>query len=357
MKKIIPFLICFSLNATTYKDAGVDIGKGQDLVEAIKPLAKETARLGSNTEIGGFGALFDLGKLSYKDPLLVSSTDGVGTKLTIAQSANKHDTIGIDLVAMSVNDLLAQGAEPLFFLDYYAMGKLSVDEGVQIISGIAEGCKQSGCALIGGETAEMPGVYKKGEYDIAGFAVGVVERDKVLPRLDKIQEGDIVIGLASSGLHSNSFSLVRKIIKDENLSLDAPPPFVSPYNTLAEALLVPTKIYVKAVLPFCKEDKIKAIAHITGGGLVENIPRALPKHLKVCLNKQKWEVPAVFEWLQKAGSVEDTEMARTFNLGIGMVLIVSKEEAPYILDHLEGASVIGRVEPKTAGSNPVEFSK
>ncbi len=345
MRRNIPFLLtALSLHASTYQEAGVDIDKGQELVELIKPLVKETVRPGADAEIGGFGGVFDLAKLCYNDPLLVSTTDGVGTKLKIAHDMNKHDTIGIDLVAMCVNDLLAQGAEPLFFLDYYAMGKLSPEEGYEIVSGIATGCKESGCALTGGETAEMPGLYREGEYDLAGFAVGVVEREKLLPKLDQIEEGDVVIGLPSSGLHSNGFSLVRKIINDHNISLEAPPPFESSCPTLGEALLVPTKIYGKQVLPLSRDDKIKAIAHITGGGLVENIPRVLPKTLKVSLDYTSWAVPPVFCWLQEVGDVEKSEMVRTFNLGIGLVLIASRENCQEILNQLDGAKVIGTVD-------------
>lgn len=318
----------------SYKKAGVDIDAGNELVKRIKPLAKATRRLGSMDDLGGFGALFDLKKAGYVDPILVSSTDGVGTKLKIAQSSGKHDTIGIDLVAMCVNDLIVQGAEPLFFLDYFATGKLSVEVAQQVIKGIAAGCELAGCALIGGETAEMPGMYGDGEYDLAGFTVGAVERAGLLPRPD-VMPGDIVLGLASSGVHSNGFSLVRYILGQNNLKFDSPAPF-SKGQTLADTLLVPTRIYVKNCLTAIRAfpQGIKALAHITGGGLPENLPRVLPSSLCARIDSAAWELPPVFSWLKKAGNVPDHDFLRTFNCGIGMVLVVGKEEADAVASML-----------------------
>ncbi|MDE3059916.1 MAG: phosphoribosylformylglycinamidine cyclo-ligase [Pseudomonadota bacterium] len=312
--------------SATYKQAGVDIDAGDALVDRIKPLARATRRIGSMDDLGGFGALFDLKKTGYKDPLLVSSTDGVGTKLKIAQAMGKHDTIGIDLVAMCVNDLVVQGAEPLFFLDYFATGKLEVGVAEQVIKGIAEGCRQAGCALVGGETAEMPGMYKAGEYDLAGFSVGAVERKNLLPRKD-IKEGDVVLGLASSGVHSNGFSLVRHIMKTEKLDYDSPAPF-DRKKTLGEILLTPTRIYVKSCLQAIRAfpDDIKALAHITGGGIVGNVPRVLPDHLMMQA-EDNWPRPEIFKWLQQVGNISCHEMHRTFNEGIGMVIVVSKSAA------------------------------
>lgn len=308
-------------NSISYKDAGVDIEAGNALVDRIKPLAKATTRLGVDSELGGFGALFDLTKLNYKQPVLVSCTDGVGTKLKIAIDSGIHDTVGIDLVAMCVNDLIVQGAEPLFFLDYFATGKLSVDHGAAVIAGIAEGCKQSGCALIGGETAEMPGMYADGDYDLAGFSVGVVEKDEVLPR--NVQAGDVLLGLASSGIHSNGFSLVRK------LELDVP----------AEELLIPTKIYVKELLPLIKRGLINGLVHITGGGLTENIPRICGARI----NLSAWEMPEIFKKMQAKGNITQAEMLKTFNCGIGMVVIANRANADVIkaeLDCVEIGEVI-----------------
>jgi phosphoribosylformylglycinamidine cyclo-ligase len=295
------------------------------LVDAIKPLAKATARVGADAALGGFGALFDLKAAGFRDPILVSTTDGVGTKLKIAIDANKHDTVGIDLVAMCVNDLIVQGAEPLLFLDYFATGKLDVDAAKQVIAGIAEGCKQAGCALVGGETAEMPGMYHGKDYDLAGFSVGAVERDKVLPRAD-VMAGDIVLGIASSGVHSNGYSLVRKIVADQKLSYDAAAPF-DPSRKLGNALLIPTKIYVKSALAAVKAGYVKAMAHITGGGLLDNIPRVLPEGFCVRLDARSWQAPPVFAWLAKSGNIDPHEMARTFNCGIGLVVIVAKADA------------------------------
>jgi phosphoribosylformylglycinamidine cyclo-ligase len=309
----------------TYKDAGVDIDAGNALVEAIKPLAKSTARSGSNAGLGGFGAFFDPKAAGFVDPLLVATTDGVGTKLKVAIEAKKHDTVGIDLVAMCVNDLVVQGAEPLFFLDYYATGKLEVEEGRAIIAGIAEGCRQAGCALVGGETAEMPGMYREGDYDLAGFSVGAVERGQALTG-EGIRPGDMVLGLGSSGIHSNGFSLVRKIVAKSGLAYSDPAPF-APEMTLGTALLAPTRIYVRSCLALCRSGLVKGLAHITGGGLLENIPRVLPPGMMARLDARKWRRPPVFEWLQKTGDVPDVEMARTFNCGIGMMAVVSPDKA------------------------------
>ncbi len=315
--------------AATYKQAGVDIDAGDALVERIKPFAKATERKGTMGGVGGFGALFDLKKAGYKDPLLVSSTDGVGTKLKIAQELNKHETIGIDLVAMCVNDLIVQGAEPLFFLDYFATGKLSVATAATVVQGIAKGCAESGCALVGGETAEMPGMYKPGEYDLAGFSVGAVDRKNLLPGKG-MKVGDVVLGLASSGVHSNGFSLVRHIMALNGLDYKAKAPFDSK-KTLGDVLLTPTKLYVKSCLKVFKAypGKVRALAHITGGGL-ENIPRVLPKTLGVDLSEMPKALPPVFAWLQKAGNVPMSDMRRTFNCGTGMVLIVAADAAEAI---------------------------
>lgn len=335
----------------TYAQSGVDIDAGNALVERIKPLAKATARVGSMGGIGGFGALFDLKAAGYKDPILVSSTDGVGTKLKIAQAAGLHATIGIDLVAMCVNDLVVQGAEPLFFLDYFATGRLSVDVAADVVKGIAEGCTQAGCALVGGETAEMPGMYADGDYDLAGFSVGAVERDAMLPRTD-ITVGDVVLGLASSGVHSNGYSLVRKVVEAAGLNYQSAAPFASG-QTLAEALLAPTRIYVKSTLAAIRQSgAVKALAHITGGGLLENIPRVLPANLGVALDAKSWSMPPVFGWLQQQGRIESHEMHRTFNCGIGMVLVVSAEGAQKAADiltaHGEQVFTIGRITARGA---------
>lgn len=305
-----------------YKQAGVDIDAGNNLIEKIKPFAKATARIGSNPNLGGFGALFDLAKCNFKDPVLVSSTDGVGTKLKIAIETNQHNTIGIDLVAMSVNDLVVQGAEPLFFLDYFACGKLNVETASQVIAGIAEGCKQANCALIGGETAEMPSMYHNQDYDLAGFAVGAVERNEILPKTTQV--GDVLLGLASSGLHSNGYSLARYILAQNNLNFQN---IAYDNKTFGEVLLAPTKIYVKSCLSALKTGKIKALAHITGGGLTENLPRVLAQNTSPKINYQAWPQPEIFKILQKLGKVTDSEMFRTFNCGIGMVLVVDKNHA------------------------------
>ncbi|HEU0070028.1 MAG TPA: phosphoribosylformylglycinamidine cyclo-ligase [Alphaproteobacteria bacterium] len=312
---------------STYKDAGVDIDAGNALVKAIAPLARATARSGSDASLGGFGAFFDPKAAGFKDPLLVATTDGVGTKLKVAIDANRHDTVGIDLVAMCVNDLVVQGAEPLFFLDYFATGKLDVAAARDVIAGIAEGCSQAGCALVGGETAEMPGMYGKGDYDLAGFSVGAVERTQAITG-QSIVEGDVVLGLSSTGVHSNGFSLVRRVVADTKSSYDAPAPFAAG-KTLGEALLAPTRIYVKSCLAAIKAGGVEGLAHITGGGLIENIPRVLPDGIGVSLDANAWKMPPVFGWLAREGKVASEEMARTFNCGIGMVLIVdpAKEAA------------------------------
>ncbi|PHR55438.1 MAG: phosphoribosylformylglycinamidine cyclo-ligase [Robiginitomaculum sp.] len=328
----------------SYKDAGVDIDAGESLIEKIKPLAKSTRRPGAGAELGGFGGAFDLKAAGYNDPILISGTDGVGTKLRIAIESGKVDTVGIDLVAMCVNDVLAQGAAPLFFLDYYATGKLDVDTAASVIGGIAEGCRQSDCALIGGETAEMPGMYEGDDFDLAGFVVGAAERGALLPLEDDMQEGDVLIGLASSGPHSNGYSLIRKIVDISGCAWDAPAPF-SPEQTLAEALLTPTRIYVKTLVPMIAEGKIKGLAHITGGGITDNVPRMLPKHLSPKIDFATWPRPDVFNWLQTTGNVEESEMRRAFNCGIGMVLCVASTDADSVLAQLtsagESAYIIG----------------
>lgn len=308
-------------NGLTYADAGVDIDAGNAMVDAIKPLVQATARPGADAIIGGFGGLFDLKAAGFKDPVLVAANDGVGTKVMIAIEAGRHETIGIDLVAMSVNDLIVQGAEPLFFLDYFATGKLEPHVGAEVVKGIAKGCKESGCALIGGETAEMPGLYKKGDYDLAGFAVGAAERGTLLPRPD-VKAGDILLGLPSSGVHSNGYSLVRRIVERSGLTYASPCPFAGG-QSLGEALLEPTRLYVKPILSALKATQgIKALAHITGGGFIDNIPRVLPDGVAAHLNLDAIKVPAVFGWLAKEGGVAQDEMLRTFNCGIGMVVVV-----------------------------------
>jgi phosphoribosylformylglycinamidine cyclo-ligase len=320
----------------TYAQAGVDIDAGNAMVEAIKPLVRATRRKGADSEIGGFGGLFDLKAAGFVDPILVAANDGVGTKVKIAIETGYHDTIGIDLVAMCVNDLIVQGAEPLFFLDYYATGKLTPQTGIAIVKGIAEGCKMAGCALIGGETAEMPGLYAQDDYDLAGFAVGAVERGQLLP-VSGIKPGDVLIGLPSSGVHSNGFSLVRKIVERSGLSWNTPAPF-SENQTLGEAFLEPTRIYVQSILKVLKKTKgIKALAHITGGGFVDNIPRVLPPHTSAHIDLTAWQPPAVFSWLAKTGNICESEMLRTFNCGIGMVIVVSASETRSILNAFEEA--------------------
>jgi len=333
-------------NGLTYAQAGVDIDAGAALVERIKPLAKSTRRAGAEASLGGFGALFDLKAAGYDDPLLVTTTDGVGTKLKVAIETGIHDTVGIDLVAMCVNDLLAQGAEPLMFLDYFATGKLDVEAAATVVAGIAEGCRQAGCALVGGETAEMPGMYADGDYDMAGFCVGAVDRDKVLPRMADQKAGDILIGLGSTGPHSNGYSLVRRIVERSGLAWDAAAPFEEG-KTLAQALLAPTRIYVKTVLPHLKAGRIKGLAHITGGGMVENPPRAIAEGLVAKFDWDAWALPPVFAWLQAVGGVSDHELRRTFNCGVGLMLIVDPHDLADVLEGLvradEDAFVIGEL--------------
>lgn len=323
----------------------MDIDAGNALVEAIKPLARSTARSGSDAGLGGFGALFDLRAAGFRDPLLVATTDGVGTKLKVAIAAGKHDTVGIDLVAMCVNDLVVQGAEPLLFLDYYATGKLDVAAGRAIVAGIAEGCRQAGCALVGGETAEMPGMYSDGDYDLAGFSVGAVERDSALTGAG-VADGDVVLGLASAGVHSNGYSLVRRLVETSGLSYADPAPF-APGQTMAEALLTPTRIYVKSTLAAVRAGTVKAMAHITGGGLIENIPRVLPDGLGVTLDARAWRFLPVFGWLARTGGLSALDMARTFNCGLGMVVIcpagVADEAARILREGGETVYTVGRV--------------
>ena len=333
-------------NGLTYADSGVDIDAGNRLVDLIKPMVRATARAGTEAEIGGFGGLFDLKAAGFKDPVLVAATDGVGTKVKIAIETGMHGGIGIDLVAMSVNDLVVQGAEPLFFLDYFACGKLDPEATATIVAGIAEGCRESGCALIGGETAEMPGLYKEGDYDLAGFAVGAAERGTLLPRPD-IAAGDTVLGLASSGVHSNGFSLVRRIVESSRIGFDAQAPF-SPVMTLAGALLAPTRLYVRSCLRAIRQTgAVKALAHITGGGFTDNIPRVLPHHLGVAIDLARLPVLPVFKWLAERGNIAEGELLRTFNCGIGMVAIVEPEAVKAVSEVLadagESVTPLGKV--------------
>jgi phosphoribosylformylglycinamidine cyclo-ligase len=331
----------------------VDIDAGDALVEAIKPLARATRRSGADAQLGGFGALFDPKAAGYRDPILVATTDGVGTKLKIAIESGRHNTVGIDLVAMCVNDLVVQGAEPLFFLDYFATGKLDVTAGKTIIGGVAEGCRIAGCALIGGETAEMPGMYTGGDYDLAGFSVGAVERGEVISG-DSVRAGDIVLGLAASGLHSNGFSLVRRVVAETGLKWSDPAPFAAG-QTLAESLLAPTRIYVKSLLALCRGARmqpglVKSMAHITGGGLVENVPRVIPDEVTVEIDAKAWPLPPVFGWLAREGKIQPAEMARVFNSGIGMVVITAAERADDATRLLQDAGEtvyrLGRVTPR-----------
>ena len=331
-----------------YAAAGVDIDAGNRMVDLIKPLVRATARAGAGAEIGGFGGLFDLKAAGFVDPILVAATDGVGTKVKIAIETSRHDTIGIDLVAMSVNDLVVQGAEPLFFLDYFACGKLDPAIGAAVVKGVAGACREAGCALIGGETAEMPGVYQSSDYDLAGFAVGAVGRDDILPRAD-IAAGDIVIGLAASGVHSNGFSLVRKIVRDAGLGWDHPAPFARGQN-LGEALLTPTPLYVRSCLTAIRESKaVKALAHITGGGFTDNIPRVLPSHLGVGIDLARLPVLPVFKWLAAQAGIAELEMLRTFNCGIGMIAIVEPDKVEEVVrvfaDAGETVAQLGTVIP------------
>jgi len=330
----------------TYAQVGVDIDAGNRMVELIKPLVRATARPGADAEIGGFGGLFDLKRAGYTDPILVAATDGVGTKLKVAVETGLHDSIGIDLVAMSVNDLIVQGAEPLFFLDYYACGRLEPEMAAAVVAGISIGCREAGCALIGGETAEMPGVYQGDDYDLAGFAVGAVERGAVLPRAD-IAEGDVIIGLASSGAHSNGYSLVRKVVEKTGLSWSAPAPFL-PEKSLGEVVLTPTRIYVKSCLATIRQTKaVKGLAHITGGGFPDNIPRVLPEGLGARINLAAVHVPEIFQWLAGEGRIAQNEMLRTFNCGIGMTVVTSPKDADAVCRAFtragEIATILGNV--------------
>lgn len=340
----------------SYKDAGVDIDAGNALVDAIKPIAKATTRPEVPASLGGFGALFELDMSKYKNPLLVSGTDGVGTKLRLAIDSGKHDQVGIDLVAMCVNDLIVQGAEPLFFLDYYATGKLELEVAVDVVKGIGEGCQQAGCALIGGETAEMPGMYPQGDYDLAGFCVGIVEKSDLIDG-SKVKAGDVMIGLASSGPHSNGYSLIRKIIDvknaDLNMDIDGQP--------LIDALMAPTKIYVKPLLELMKKVDIHALSHITGGGLLENLPRVMPANTSAKIDTNSWDRPAVFDWIQEAGNVEYEEIHRTLNCGIGMVIVVDEADKETALQDLaaagEKAYVIGQIESSDQEEPSVTLTK
>jgi phosphoribosylformylglycinamidine cyclo-ligase len=335
----------------TYADAGVSIAAGNALVKTIAPLAKATARPGANAELGGFGGFFDLKAAGYEDPLLVAANDGVGTKLKLAIDIGKHDGVGIDLVAMCVNDLIVQGAEPLFFLDYYATGKLDNEVAAAAVASIAEGCRQAGCALIGGETAEMPGMYAEGDYDLAGFCVGAVDRAKALTGT-QVAHGDVILGLASSGVHSNGFSLVRRLVEVNGWKLDRPALFDQD-QLLGDLLLEPTRIYVKSLLPLVREGKVRALAHITGGGLLENIPRVLPEAAHAVVDADRWPLPRLFAFLQAGGAIEPGELARTFNCGIGMVAIVAPQDVDEVTERLGAAGEtvhrIGWIEPGDKG--------
>jgi phosphoribosylformylglycinamidine cyclo-ligase len=361
------FLRCFpaqysnsgdAINTYTYKGSGVDIEAGDALVRAIGPAARSTRRPGADADLGGFGGLFDLAAAGYRDPLLIAATDGVGTKLRIAIDTGQHATVGIDLVAMCVNDLVVQGGEPLFFLDYFASGKLDPEQAASVVEGIAAGCRQAGCALIGGETAEMPGMYAAGDYDLAGFAVGAVERDGLIDGRT-VAPGDTVLGLASDGFHSNGFSLLRKLVADKGLSWSDPCPF-DPRRGVGEALLQPTRIYVKSCRAAFHAGPVKALAHITGGGLLENIPRVLPAGSAVHIDLSAWPLPAAMSWVAEAGTMSRTELARTFNCGIGMVLVVAPQEQDMVVRALEdsGETVfrIGTVEPASEDGDRVVLS-
>jgi phosphoribosylformylglycinamidine cyclo-ligase len=344
-------------NGLTYKDSGVDIDAGDALVDRIAPAAKATRRPGADADLGGFGGLFDLKAAGFKDPVLVSSTDGVGTKLKIAIDTKIFNGIGQDLVAMCVNDIIVQGAEPLFFLDYYATGKLDVDDAATVIESIARACKESGCALIGGETAEMPGLYARGDFDLAGFAVGAVEREDILPRRPEIKPGDVLIGVASSGLHSNGFSLVRRVLSDLSLALDVQAPFACG-STLGQVLLVPTKLYVKSALAAIAAAHVKGLAHITGGGITENLPRILPHHIEAQIRVGSWIPAPVFQWLAGSGGIDEQEMLRTFNCGIGLIAIVAPVDERDCIDAFEQAGetayILGKLVEGT-GEPRVEY--
>jgi len=323
------------MSSLTYKDSGVDITKGNQLIERIKPIAKSTFRPGVLAGLGGFGAMFEIPLDKYKNPVLISGTDGVGTKLKVAEMLNKHDTIGIDLVAMCVNDLIVQGAEPLFFLDYFATGSLNPDIATSVIEGIGEGCRQSGCSLIGGETAEMPGMYSGEDYDLAGFCVGIAEKSRIIDG-SKVSEGDHIVALGSSGPHSNGYSLIRKVLEKS-----------SPTNEQLNSLIEPTRIYVRSILSLLNTLPVHAISHITGGGLLENIPRVLPDHLAAKLDPASWTQPEIFQWLQDQGNIATSEMYRVLNCGVGMVVVISKESSNEAINHLnscgENAWLIGEV--------------
>lgn len=325
----------------SYSDAGVDIGAGERLVERIKPMAASTRRPGADGDLGGFGGLFDLRAAGYTDPVLVAATDGVGTKVKLALDLGRLDSVGIDLVAMCVNDLIVQGAEPLFFLDYYAAGKLDVDRAAEVISGIAEGCRQAGAVLIGGETAEMPGLYAEGDFDLAGFAVGAVERGHILTG-STIEPGDVIIGVASSGVHSNGFSLVRKLLEEKGINLSDKSTF-DPDRTFGEAFLEPTRIYVQSLLPAVRSGLVHGLAHITGGGLIENVPRILPKGMIAVIDATKWQLPGIFNWLREEGNLTPGELTRTFNCGIGMIVIAPQQFVVATVDVLENAGEKARI--------------
>ncbi len=339
-----------AINSLTYKSAGVDIDAGNALVEAIKPLARATARSGATAALGGFGAPFDPKAAGYRDPILVATTDGVGTKLKLAVAVGKHDTIGMDLVAMCVNDLVVQGAEPLFFLDYFACGRLEVAVATAVIAGIAEGCRTAGCALIGGETAEMPGLYAEGDYDLAGFAVGAVERDAAVTG-ERVAAGDVILGLGASGIHANGYSLVRRIVEASGMPLAADAPFARGQR-LGEALLTPTRIYARSCLTAARTGRVKALAHITGGGLLENVPRVLPAGLTAVFDADSWPLLPVFRWLMATGGVAHAEMARVFNCGLGMIVVVAADDADDIMGLLVAAGEqvyrVGRAVPRQA---------
>ncbi|NVK34289.1 MAG: phosphoribosylformylglycinamidine cyclo-ligase [Rhodobacteraceae bacterium] len=344
-------------NGLTYAQSGVDIDAGNELVRRIKPLVKATSRPGADSDIGGFGGLFDLKGAGFKDPILVAANDGVGTKLKIAIDTKQHRTVGIDLVAMCVNDLIVQGAEPVFFLDYFACGSLDLETATDVVAGIADGCKMAGCALIGGETAEMPGMYAEDDYDLAGFSVGAVERGEILPRKD-VGEGDVLLGLASSGVHSNGYSLVRKILEHSGHGWEATAPFEPGTKTLGEVLMTPTRIYVKPLLAALKETSgIKALAHITGGGLPENLPRVLPEGTSAKINLGSIQLPKIFSWLSEAGGVVESEMLRTFNCGVGMVVVVAAEDAAKVTEILtrEGETVFEMGTIVEGAAEPVLF--
>lgn len=339
-------------SSLSYRDAGVDIDAGNALVEKIKPHAKRTLRPEVLGGLGGFGALFEIPLERYKKPVLVAGTDGVGTKLKLAMDMGKHDTIGIDLVAMCVNDLIVQGAEPLFFLDYYATGHLNVDAAADVVKGIADGCLLSGCSLTGGETAEMPGMYEGDDYDLAGFCVGIVDKDKVIDG-SKVAAGDVIIGLASSGPHSNGYSLIRKVLEVSGASLND----AFDGKTLGEVLLAPTRIYIKPLLELFKSVDVHALAHITGGGLTENLPRVLPDNCRAVIDTQAWQRPQIFNWLQQQGNIQDSELYRTFNCGVGMTIVVPAGQADATVAQLnqagETASIIGRIEPLNGGEQVI----